>query len=257
MNLENHSLAITQYQFEGSLCEQISRAATGQTNYITPATQRRLLAAELSFLYSTQYFAEANGEASLEGMRSMTYQPTKQDRILDCQIRDELEHTRLLKSIVETLGLDQQSDHFASGYVRILNSVETLAEKIFVFQIITEAVSAAYLQWRIQKINIAEFNSIDRQIYSDELRHLKMGNSLLGMCDPQEVGEHLDDDNRRRLVREMSRMCSHHFNSGIRRILAKEDIIIDLKSSPTDLDKLVAKTLLREVSRAAADPRAS
>lgn len=239
-----HDLGI-QFPFSGSLSEQSLATVPDRE------CQESLVAAELRFLYSTQFLAESLGEPALEHVRERTYQPVRKNRILDMQIRDELRHAELLKGLVDQLGFDEQAGAFASGYTKILYSAPTLAEKVFIFQIMTEAVSSAYLQWRLAKIASAAANSIDREIYADEVRHLKMGRSLLQMCDPEELQQALTFERRKELVREMSRMCSRHFLDGIQRLIADHGLSDDFKHNVTDLDRVVARTILNETKSAA------
>jgi hypothetical protein len=210
--------------------------------------QDSLLKSELAFLYSTQFFAEDNGEVALEHMRERTYQPTKQNKILDMQIKDELVHVDLLKKVIDQIGLDETSTGFAKGYTEILYSAPSLSEKVFIFQIMTEAVSASYLNWRLHKIENKLANDVDQEIFSDELRHIKMGKSLLEMCDKDELKNILTPTRRRELIRVMSRMCSNHFLNGIQSILKDHGLIGEFKHKMTDLDKMVAKTLLHETN---------
>jgi|GEM_PF-5550518 len=242
-NISNDSLDLI-YSFDGSL--------SFQSLSTTPAKQIQedLLSQELSFLYSTQYLAEQNGEVALEHMRERTYQPTKQNKILDMQIKDELTHVQMLKSIVDSVGLDTRASQFAEGYTRILYAAPTLAEKVFIFQIMTEAVSSAYLKWRLLKIQSTKANAIDQEIFNDEVRHLKMGRSLLEMCDQDELKNILTAERRRTLVREMSNMCSEHFFGGISRIISDHNLAENFKKCTTDLDKLVARTILFETKSA-------
>lgn len=205
-----------------------------------------LLNQEVSFLYSTQLLAEENGEMALEHMRGKTYEPTKQNKILDMQLKDEVEHVRLLKKVVNKVGLDPHANAFAKGYMQILYSAQTLAEKVFVFQIMTESVSLAYLNWRLGKIQNSEINGIDHEILADEVRHLKMGKSVLQMCDPEEVRSVLTKDRRHELIREMSNMCANHFYVGIRKIIGNVGLGASFKKSTTDLDRIVARTILAE-----------
>jgi hypothetical protein len=181
-------------------------------------------------------------------MRERTYQPTKQNKILDMQIKDELIHVDLLKKVVDRIGLDEDSTGFAKGYTQILYSATSLSEKVFIFQIMTEAVSASYLNWRLHKIKSAFANNIDQEIYNDEVRHLKMGRSLLEMCDQDELRNALTAIRRRELIREMSSMCSNHFFQGIQTIFKNHDLTSEFKHKMTDLDKMVAKTLLSETT---------
>lgn len=216
-------------------------------NVIPPVeTQKLLIKAELSFLYSTQFFAEINGEAALEHLKTLTYQPAKQNKILDMQIKDELSHVKLLERVVNKVGIDEPSAGFAKGYILLLHAAKSLAEKVFIFQIMTEAVSSAYLGWRLNKISSIFANSIDQQIYSDEIRHLKMGKSLLQMCESDELKYNLSAERRKILIRDMSSMCANHFSENIKRILKEHKLDNHFKIRVTDLDKLVAKTILSE-----------
>lgn len=212
----------------------------------SPELQKSLAQAEVRFLYSTQFFAEVNGEAALEHLRTLTYRPTKQNKIIDMQIKDELVHVNLIKAVLDKTGEDESADGFAKGYIRILNSAETLSEKVFIFQIMTEAISSGYLCWRLKKINNKFANAIDKEIYNDEVRHLKMGKSLLQMCEADEIKNSLSFERRRVLIREMSTMCAIHFSENIKRILKAHDLESHFNIRVTDLDKTVAKVILCE-----------
>lgn len=242
-SISNKSLDLV-YNFNGSLASQCL------TTIPSIEFQTKLLNQELSFLYSTQYLAEQYGEVALEHMRERTYQPTKQNKILDMQIKDELSHVQMLKTIVDKVGLDSAASEFADGYTRILYSAPTLAEKVFIFQIMTEAVSSAYLKWRLIKIQSSKANAIDQEIFNDEIRHLKMGRSILEMCDRDELKNILTADRRRELIREMSNMCSNHFLKGIKRIISEHNLADSFKICTTDLDKIVARTILSETKSA-------
>lgn len=231
------------FSFENSLIKQCLS--------ITPHIHNVLAHQELSFLYSTQYLAENNGEMALEHIRGLTYQPSKQNKIIDMQIKDELSHTKLLKQIVDKIGFDSHASDFADGYTKILYSVTSLSEKIFVFQIMTEAISSAYLKWRLSKIRNNSLNKIDQEIFNDEVRHLKMGKSLLEMCDKDELKTFLTAEKRRCLIREMSRMCSTHFSKGIKKIVFSHNLEDKFIHNATDLDVAVAKAILTETKLAA------
>lgn len=208
--------------------------------------QNSLIKQELQFLYGTHYYAEVNGEVALEHIRQYTYRPTIQNKILDMQMKDEARHAHLLNGVVSSIGLDEASTDFAQGYKNILFNANTLAEKVFIFQIMTEAVSAAYLQWRLQKVKSSSLNQIDQEIFEDEMRHLKMGKGLLEMCDPEDVALSLTADKKKTLIRKMSQMCAHHFSKGIQRILVENNIVDHYRPNPSDLDMMVARSILVE-----------
>jgi uncharacterized ferritin-like protein (DUF455 family) len=212
--------------------------------------QKRVLSQELSFIYSTQYLAEQNGEAALEHIREYTYKKSVQNKILDMQLKDEISHVQLLNPIVEYIGLDQSANQFAEGYSKILHSVGTLSEKIFVFQIMTEAVSTAYLKWRLKKVESIRANEVDEEILSDEIRHLKMGKSLLSMCDIEELKDSLNLNRRRALIREMKDMCTVHFSEGIAKIFKENKLENEFQRKITDLDQIVGRSILAETKAA-------
>ncbi len=64
----------------------------------------------------------------------------------------------------------------------------SLSEKIFCFQILTEAISAALCQWRLDNLSDSRFFAMDAEVLKDEVRHLKMGECLLSICDSDEIG---------------------------------------------------------------------
>jgi len=165
-----------------------------------------LLEAEAKWHYSQHYLAESRGEEVIENILQFTTSH-RQRIILAAQLRDEVHHTQLFKKVVENIGLDPRAGGYADAYANLVRKQKSLPEKIFVFQILTEAVSAGYCQWRLNAMNGDDFKLADNLVLEDEIRHLQMGKCMLAICDPDDVATHLSTERKRQLVKEINEIC--------------------------------------------------
>lgn len=205
--------------------------------YLHLENRHLTLPALLQWSYSQHYFAEARGEEVIEHLLTLCHKPV-QRKILHAQILDEQKHVHLFRSIVDRIGLDETANEFADGYVRLIKASPSLSEKIYCFQLLTEAVSAAFCQWRLNLVTEPSLLAIDREVLADETRHLGMGHCLLTICDPDEFSESLNQNRRRDLLREMNTICGKSFIK----------TIDDLQSLSAE-DTLVRKSLFWQVSK--------
>ncbi len=165
-----------------------------------------LLEAEARWHYSQHYLAECRGEEVIENILQSTTSH-RQRIILSAQLRDEVHHTQLFKKVVEKIGLDTRAGGYADAYANLVRKQRSLPEKIFVFQILTEAVSAGYCQWRLAAMDSDDFKLADDLVLEDEVRHLQMGKCMLAICDPDDIEMHLTTERKRQLVKEINEIC--------------------------------------------------
>ena len=160
--------------------------------------------------YSQHYFAENCGEEVIEHI--LQYSSGARARnILGAQLLDEVKHVKYYNKIIQTVGLDPNAKAFADGYVSLIYQQDSLCEKIFCFQILTEAISAALCQWRLDNLNDKRFFHLDAEVLADEEKHLKMGECLLNICDRDELNIKLSPQRQRTLVKEMNYICQRAF----------------------------------------------
>lgn len=204
----------------------------------------RLREAELRWHYSQHYYAEDFGEELLEEM--ITLAPThKLKNLLEIQLRDEMNHARLYRDIADTLGLDDRAKQFGQDYSSLVKSQKTFCEKVFVFQMLTEAVAFGYVSWRLNAVTEARCNSADQIVFQDEGRHLKMAQPLLKATSPEELLVTLPAARRKALVREMIDISKRSMKADILSTIIPE-IAGDISSRPvtTSLDRACARSVL-------------
>jgi hypothetical protein len=187
--------------------------------------------------YNQHFFAEQAGEQVIEHMLSLI--PNGPGRnILDTQLRDELKHTALYRKILDRIGRDERANEFSQRYVKLIFDQSSLPEKIFCFQILTEAVSAGLCDWRLLNIKDPYFLAVDNEVKLDEIRHLKMGKCLLDICDRDQTLEQLTGSRQHELLKSMNEICRSTFGSYGN----------DESTSPLmqDMNRSITKCLVRE-----------
>ncbi|MES2855772.1 MAG: hypothetical protein V4692_07910 [Bdellovibrionota bacterium] len=207
----------------------------------------QLLFSETRWHYSVHFHAEARGEEVIENLLSLA-NCKRQRALLGAQLRDEAEHTRLFSKITDEIGLDSRADSYANGYADLVKSQNSLAEKVFVFQILTEAASAAYCEWRLLAMEESSFSAADKQVRDDENRHLLMGQSMLRICDPDELQRFLPRARRTELLRAMNEVCKAVSQKEMVRTLYGSSETISPKT--TLLDRMISRSVLHEVRAA-------
>lgn len=208
------------------------------------ANVQGLLDAEARWHYSQHFLAEQRGEEVLADISRLA-SGRKARMILEAQLKDEQRHVSLFSRALSNHGVDVRASRYADGYVTLVKEQETLSEKVFVFQILTEAVSAAYCTWRIGAMIDDELRSIDQAVLDDELRHLDMGRSLLAISDVDERRDVLSVTRRRQLLRRMSELCQS-LEGNMRQALLPLDMVQPPKTLPSSLDAVVSRFMLRE-----------
>lgn len=196
--------------------------------------------------YSNHYFAELRGEEVLEDILALVEGPAAR-AILTSQLKDEVEHCKIYKRIVDKIGLNGDSAGYSYAYSTFVKSKKTLPEKVFAFQILTEAVSSGYCAWRLNRFSDPLLNNADEIVLKDERRHLKMGHSIIKACDPEAVSIHLNISRVRELQREMNQIC---FNSSqvdmmnyFKKVSNTENMYLDVKT----LNVSIARAIISEV----------
>lgn len=208
---------------------------------------KRLLQTETRWHYSTQYLSELRGEEILENILSYAHGPASR-AMLQTQLKDELLHTRMFKQIINALGLDARASRYADGYVDLVMSQSTLSEKVFVFQILTEAVSSGYCEWRKAAFAHPELNIVDHFVFNDEVRHLKMGHSLLQSCDPDEISGVLTRPRMKQLFRSMNSICKVGIKDDLPAALLQDAGVLPTQKAikTSRLDQLISRSVMRE-----------
>ena len=205
---------------------------------------------EMRWHYSQHFLAECMGERVIEDMRSVAYS-RRQHVILDSQLVDEKRHVARMAKGVNILGLIPEASPYAQGYARLVEEQDTFCEKILTFQILTEAVSSAYCQWRLETYRHDYLNEVDAEIKTDEDRHLAMGRSLLALCDPDEVQKVLNPNRIRELTRIMNGICDGAIHQAMPETAAR-DLRLDeeqtesLHRRTSKLDITIARSIIRE-----------
>jgi hypothetical protein len=163
--------------------------------------------------FSQHYHAESRGEEVIENLLSLATKPV-QRKMLSAQLIDEQKHVRLFSDVVNKIGRIDTATEFADGYVHLVTTQTSLAEKVFCFQILTETVSAAFCSWRLGMrldSTFLNFADVDREVLADEQRHLGMGRCLLSICDLDELESSLTPQRKLNLVRAMAEICKGVF----------------------------------------------
>jgi rubrerythrin len=205
---------------------------------------KNIFEAEIRWHYSQHYFAECRGEEIIEDLAKLTY-GRKQRNLLHSQLVDEKRHVKLFSNLIGQIGLDERANRFSDGYSSVVKAQNTLAEKVFAFQILTEAVSAAYCAWRLTAMSEIGFPTIDQEVLEDESRHLGMGRSMLEICDPDESTSVLSTTRKRQLVKEINAICYEATNIDMQKALLGEGPANNVPPYNT-LNRLVSRTVLRE-----------
>lgn len=202
---------------------------------------------EVRWHYSQHYLAERRGEEVIESMLQSTT-TKKQRALLQSQLKDEKTHSNLFKEKIDQIGLDNRASRFADGYANLVNRQKSFPEKVFVFQILTEAVSAAYCQWRIDHVLNMNLNEVDYLVRNDEIRHLVMGKTLLSLCGEEEIKIFLPPQRQKTLIREMNELCEQTVRHDMYQTLGGEFLpksSIGIAST-NSLDRAVAHSVLSE-----------
>ena len=162
--------------------------------------------------YSQHYFAENCGEEVIEHI--LQHCPSPKGRtILGAQLLDEKKHVSFFTKITNQVGIDDRAKAFADGYTELIFDQDSLSEKVFCFQILTEAISAALCQWRLDNLSDSRFFAMDAEVLEDEVRHLKMGECLLSICDDDDLSSSLTKVKQRELIKSMNSICQKAFLS--------------------------------------------
>lgn len=209
--------------------------------------QMQLRDQETRWHYSQHFLAEKQGEAVIEDMLLLATHK-RQRALLSSQLVDEKHHTHIFSAQVDRIGLEPRAHRYADGYAKLVKDQKTFTEKVFVFQILTEAISAAYCQWRLNHIHDSDLNKIDIEVGTDEKRHLVMGKTLLSICDPDELGEVLTPRRQQELIKEMNQLCEKAVRLDMIESLATPYLKDNqpLSCGPTHLDKDIARAVLQE-----------
>jgi len=218
------------------ISEATQIADHGLSGGITPA--------EVRWHYSQHFLAECRGEEIIEDLVAVTY-GRKQRNLLYAQLKDEIQHVRLFSAIVSKIGLDPRANRFADGYAAVVRAQRSLTEKIFAFQILTEAVSAAYCEWRLSALGEFGYSSADREVLADETRHLGMGRSMLMICDEDETAAILTVERKRQLIRMINSICYSASNIDMPNAVFGESSGVRLPHL-NSLNSLVSRTVVRE-----------
>ncbi len=210
---------------------------------VSDTTQQTcILKDEARWHYSVHFHAESKGEEVIENLLALAG-AKKQRALLGAQLHDEAEHTSLFKQITDKIGLDTRASLYANSYSELVMSQKSLAEKVFVFQIITEAASAAYCEWRLEAMQESPFACHDIAVRDDEKRHLLMGHSMLRICDPDEIQEKLPRARRIELLKAMNQVCRSVGHHEIHSALIGGEPRI---AKPSTLDKMITRSVLLE-----------
>lgn len=226
-------------QFKSSVIKEYTDNKNMNGQYIN-----KLLMEEMRWHYSVQYFAELNGEEVLENIKS-NINSMREKTILNSQIKDEAKHVIMFKELIEKIGIDSRANRFANAYKKLVLEQSTASEKVFIFQILTEATSSAYCEWRNLAYDFLETKSLDKAVLADEYRHLKMGHSILKACDRDELIGTLTINRRKQLVKEMNLICKNTIQKDMVNAL-----IPDIESQNfkvTILDKFIIKSIINEL----------
>jgi hypothetical protein len=201
-----------------------------------------ILSTESRWHYSQHFFAESKGEEVIEDLLRISSGP-KQKALLGAQLKDEKVHTELFKQLTNQIGLDSRATGYADGYSQLVLSQNSLSEKVFVFQIMTEAASAAYCEWRMLAFSDSESTNVDNRVRNDEIRHLDMGHTMLKICDRDEIKKSLTRERRAALIREMNEICLNVAKRGLLQAAA-EDSGSEAIMKSTLLDRMVSRSIL-------------
>ena len=214
---------------------------------MTPSSAdlQTLLRSETQWHYSQHYLAECKGEQVIENMLTLTSNK-KQRAILNSQLRDELRHCKLFQKQVDRIGFEPRAKRYAEGYSLLVDEQKSLSEKAFVFQILTESVSAGYCKWRLGANADETLKAVDVEVEADERKHLLMGKALLNICDTDEILEKLTPSRQRELVKKMNEIC---------KLAIREDMVLSLLPlnkakqgvGASSLDSIIAKSLINEL----------
>jgi hypothetical protein len=195
---------------------------------------------EVRWHYSMHYFVEKAGEEIIESIKQ-SCDTKRVHSILNSQLMDEVKHVSLLDKVINKIGLDDRTKIFTDKYLELLNREGKFSSKVFIFNILTEALSLTYCDWRIKNIKSTMLNSVDYEIYLDEEKHILMGESLLKKCDKDQVEEELSPLRRKKLIKELNSLChTYSKNLMLRTIVNKET---NLKS---EMDKSLLFNIMRQ-----------
>jgi hypothetical protein len=204
---------------------------------------------EIRWHYSQHFLSESYGEEVLEDIMSIAVN-AKQRNLLNSQLCDERDHAKLFKTEVDRIGFDSRADLYAKGYSELVRRQESFSEKVFVFQILTEAISAAYCQWRICSIQDARLNKLDKAVESDEIKHLVMGGALLDLCDPDELNNRLSNKRQKSLIHEMNSLCRKAIRQSMFECLVDMNQVDNPNSiGITSLDRYIVKSVIQEYKK--------
>lgn len=219
--------------------------------YLKPtlfSISKELRRSEASWHYSVHYLTECVGEELIENMQTLVTKKSHK-KTLDYQLRDEIKHVRAFKGVVDTIGLNPLAGGYAEGVRKMVLAQESLSEKIFVFQILVEAVSAAYCDWRKQVYIEPLLQSVDEVVFKDEERHLKMGHSILSTCDRNEWDTKLTPERRKKLIHEINSICMTSIREQMPMGIVPEDLQGQLNIRSTSLDRTVIRSIISEVAK--------
>jgi rubrerythrin len=165
----------------------------------------------------------------------------KQRSLLNAQLVDEKHHAKIFTEGVSRIGLDERASRYADGYADLVKEQKSFSEKVFVFQILTEAISAAYCCWRLVNIKEVSLNKIDLEVAEDEKRHLIMGKTLLSICDQEEIKSMLTLGRQKELITAMNELCEKTVRKDMMQTLTGSNL-----DKPTSLDRYIAKSVIQE-----------
>lgn len=204
---------------------------------------REYLHNELQWHYSTHYLAECRGEEVLEDIRQLVHGNAARN-LIDAQTKDESVHVELFEAELSKIGLNDDARTYSDGYSRLVLEQKTLAEKIYSFQIMTEAVSSAYCAWRLNAVSDPSLSHADRVVFEDEQRHLLMGKKMLDLCDPEELEHVLTPARRKELFREMSQICKRSMKDELVSSIVRPEHRDLMKTTFSTLDRMVVRCMM-------------
>ncbi len=219
------------------------------TQFLEPEASPKRIAGlidhEVRWHYSQHLAAECKGEEIIEDMLSLANDKRKR-ALLNAQLQDEKRHVDLFQAEVDRIGYDDRATTYANGYSDLVLSLNSLAEKAFVFQILTESISAAYCAWRLTAITDRALNALDHEVELDERRHLLMGKTLMTICDPDEVASCLTSTKKKSLIRKMNNICIQANRKDFSYSILGDLGILAVELGPTELDSLIARAVISE-----------
>ena len=200
---------------------------------------------EVRWHYSQHLAAERKGEEVIEDMLKLASDKKKR-ALLNAQLQDEKRHVDLFQAEINRIGYDDRATTYAEGYSALVLSLNSLSEKAFVFQILTESISAAYCAWRLTAITDKTLNALDHEVELDERRHLVMGKTLMSICDPDEVDSCLTSEKKKSLIRKMNEICMQANRKDFSSSILGDLGISGAEVGPTELDSLIARAVISE-----------